>query len=262
MIRFEGVGCSFDGGRSWAIRGLDLPIAAGSLACFVGASGSGKSTTLRTVNRLVSPQEGRVMLEGRDVGLLDPVLLRRGIGYVLQHVGLLPHLSIRANVGLVPRLLGEDSAAIDRRVAELLELVALEPADFLHRMPRELSGGQQQRVGIARALAARPKVMLLDEPFGALDPITRESLRERFREIHERLGLTTILVTHDMAEALMLADEIAVFDAGRLLRRGTPASLLADPGDATVEALLSTPRREAAKLASLAALDRQDEAKR
>lgn len=252
MIRFEGLGCSFDGGRTWPVRGLDLRIDAGGMTCLVGASGSGKSTTLRTVNRLVEPREGRVTLDGRDVASLDPIALRRGIGYVLQHVGLLPHLSIRENVGLVPRLLGEAPASIARRSAELLDLVGLEPSEFSNRRPRELSGGQQQRVGIARALAARPTVMLLDEPFGALDPITRESIRERFRAIHSQLGLTTILVTHDMAEALLMADEIAVFEKGRLLRHGTPPSLLADPGDAIVESLLSTPRREAARLASLA----------
>lgn len=254
MIRFEGVGCSFDGGRTWAVRGLDLRIEAGRLTCLVGASGSGKSTTLRTVNRLVEPHQGRVVLDGRDVASIDPIALRRGIGYVLQHVGLLPHLSIQENVGLVPRLLGEPSASIGRRVAELLALVGLEPSEFSNRRPRELSGGQQQRVGIARALAAHPTIMLLDEPFGALDPITREAIRERFRGIHAQLGLTTILVTHDMAEALLMADEIAVFDAGRLLRHGTPPSLLADPGDAIVESLLSTPRRELARLASIAAL--------
>ena len=259
MIRFEGVGCSFDGGRTWAVRGLDLEIERGRLTCLVGASGSGKSTTLRTVNRLVEPREGRVLLAGRDVASLETVPLRRWIGYVLQHVGLLPHLSIRENVGLVPRLLGESPATIERRVAELLDLVGLEADAFLHRRPRELSGGQQQRVGIARALAARPGIMLLDEPFGALDPITRESIRERFRAIHARLGLTTIIVTHDMAEALLMADEIAVFDAGRLLRHGTPAALLADPGYPIVEALLSTPTREATRLASLGAIATADE---
>ena len=251
MIRFHGVGCSFDEGRTWAVRGLDLELAEGRLLCLVGASGCGKSTTLRTVNRLVEPREGRVEVDGADVAATDPVALRRSVGYVLQHIGLLPHLSIRRNVGLVPRLLGTPPADVEARVRELLELVGLDPVEFAGRRPHELSGGQQQRVGIARALAARPKVMLMDEPFGALDPLTRESLRLEFRRIHEELGLTTILVTHDMAEALLLADVIAVLEAGRLRRHGTPQELLADPGDDLVEQLLGTPRREAARLAEL-----------
>jgi len=251
VIRFHGVGCSFDEGRTWAVRGLDLELAEGRLLCLVGASGCGKSTTLRTVNRLVEPREGRVEVDGADVAATDPVALRRSVGYVLQHIGLLPHLSIRRNVGLVPRLLGTPPADVEARVRELLELVGLDPVEFAGRRPHELSGGQQQRVGIARALAARPKVMLMDEPFGALDPLTRESLRLEFRRIHEELGLTTILVTHDMAEALLLADEIAVLEAGRLRRHGTPQELLVDPGDDLVEQLLGTPRREAARLAEL-----------
>ncbi len=255
MIGFHGVGCSFDEGRTWAVRGLDLELAEGRLLCLVGASGCGKSTTLRTINRLVEPREGRVEVDGTDVAATDPVALRRSVGYVLQHIGLLPHLSIRRNIGLVPRLLGTAASDIEARVRELLELVGLDPVEFAERRPHELSGGQQQRVGIARALAARPKVMLMDEPFGALDPLTRESLRLEFRRIHDELGLTTILVTHDMAEALLLGDEIAVLDAGRLRRHGTPQELLADPGDDLVEQLLGTPRREAARLAELGARD-------
>jgi len=255
VIGFHGVGCSFDEGRTWAVRGLDLELAEGRLLCLVGASGCGKSTTLRTINRLVEPREGRVEVDGTDVAATDPVALRRSVGYVLQHIGLLPHLSIRRNIGLVPRLLGTAASDIEARVRELLELVGLDPVEFAERRPHELSGGQQQRVGIARALAARPKVMLMDEPFGALDPLTRESLRLEFRRIHDELGLTTILVTHGMAEALLLGDEIAVLDAGRLRRHGTPQELLADPGDDLVEQLLGTPRREAARLAELGARD-------
>lgn len=210
MIGFHGVGCSFDEGRTWAVRGLDLELVEGRLLCLVGASGCGKSTTLRTINRLVEPREGRVEVDGTDVAATDPVALRRSVGYVLQHIGLLPHLSIRRNIGLVPRLLGTAASDIEARVRELLELVGLDPVEFAERRPHELSGGQQQRVGIARALAARPKVMLMDEPFGALDALTREQMRIDMEKLWLVQRHTLIFITHGIAEAVALADRVVV----------------------------------------------------
>jgi osmoprotectant transport system ATP-binding protein len=184
---------------------------------------------------------------------VDPVQLRRGIGYVIQGSGLLPHMTVADNVAVVPRLLGWSAERITRRVDELLELVKLAPAEYRARLPRQLSGGQQQRVGFARALAAGPQVMLLDEPFGALDPVTRDELRDEFLQIRRRLGLTAVMVTHDMTEALLSADVIAVLNGGRLLRLGPPHELLTNPGDDFVAALLSSPKRQADQLEALAA---------
>ncbi|MCB9700149.1 MAG: ATP-binding cassette domain-containing protein [Alphaproteobacteria bacterium] len=250
MIRIEGLGKRFDDGR-WAVRGVDLEVPEGGWLALIGASGSGKTTTLRCINRLVVPTEGRVALAGRDVCDAPPEELRRGIGYVMQAVGLFPHWTVGENVGVVPRLLGWSPAAIAARVDELLTMVGLPPEVYRDRPPDALSGGQRQRVGVARALAARAKVLLMDEPFGALDPVTRDLLQTEVRALHDALGLTTVMVTHDMAGALRLADRIAVMDQGRLVRVGTPRELLADPGHDTVAALLDAPRRNAALLAEL-----------
>jgi osmoprotectant transport system ATP-binding protein len=188
---------------------------------------------------------------GRDVCAQDPVQLRRSIGYVFQGVGLFPHLSIAENIAVVPRLLGWPGAEIDRRVDELLDLIHLPPVEYRLREPRQLSGGQQQRVGFARALAARPRVMLLDEPFGALDPVIRDELREEFTQVRRQLGLTAVLVTHDMTEALLAADRIAVMNAGRLVQIGTPRELLHSPADDFVAALMATPQKQARQLEAL-----------
>jgi osmoprotectant transport system ATP-binding protein len=196
------------------------------------------------INRLIEPTSGRVRIEGRDVSALNGHALRRGIGYVFQRVGLFPHMTVEQNVAVPLSLLGWDATQIRGRVGEVLELVEIEP--FLrHRRPAELSGGQQQRVGVARALSAEPKLMLLDEPFGALDPLTRDRLQQSFLSIRKRLGLTAVFVTHDMAEALLLGDRIAVMKEGRLVQVGTPRELLAAPADEYVERLLDTPRRQA-----------------
>jgi osmoprotectant transport system ATP-binding protein len=197
------------------------------------------------VNRLIEPTSGRILVEGRDVAEGPPHELRRRIGYVFQRIGLFPHLSVAENVAVTPSLLGWDAARIQARVDALLELVELDPAVVRGRRPDELSGGQAQRVGVARALAAEPEVMLLDEPFGALDPLTRDRLQQSFLRIRRRLGLTAIFVTHDMVEALLLGDRIAVMSGGRLVQVGTGQELARSPADEYVAQLMSTPRRQA-----------------
>ncbi len=251
MIVLEGVSKSYDGGRSYSVRDVSLRVPAGHLLVLLGASGSGKTTTLKMINRLIEPSAGRIQVKGCNVRDADPVQLRRGIGYVFQGIGLFPHLSVADNVAVVPRLLGWPKERVQARVDELLQLVHLPPEEYRCRRPRELSGGQQQRVGFARALAAGPQVMLLDEPFGALDPITRDELRQEFLHLRKRLGLTAVLVTHDVTEALLLADLIAVMNAGRLVRLGTPQELVTNPGDAFVAALMASPRRNAERLEAL-----------
>jgi osmoprotectant transport system ATP-binding protein len=213
-----------------AVDGLTLEIPAGETCVLVGPSGGGKTTALKMVNRLVEPTSGRVCIDGRDVASTDPVTLRRGIGYVIQQVGLFPHLDVAANVATVPRLLGWDGRRIDARIDELLDLVGLDPATYRHRRPDELSGGQRQRVGVARALAADPPILLMDEPFGAVDPVTRAHLQDEFLRLQRSLRRTVVLVTHDIDEALRLGDRLAVLAAGgRLEQYGTPAEVLARP---------------------------------
>jgi osmoprotectant transport system ATP-binding protein len=247
-IALDRIGKSFDGGRAFAVRGVSLAVARGGFVALVGGSGAGKSTLLKTINRLIEPDEGSVTLDGRPVGSGPAPELRRGIGYVFQGVGLFPHMTVAQNIAVTPRLLGWPKEQIQARVGELLALVGL-PAAFGVRQPDELSGGQQQRVGIARALAARPPVMLMDEPFGALDPLTRADLGAAYRALHDQLGLTTVMVTHDLQEAVLLADRIAVMKDGRLLAEDAPAALLAS-SDPDVSALMAAPRRMAERVAA------------
>jgi osmoprotectant transport system ATP-binding protein len=237
------------GGRP-ALDRVSLAVEAGSFVALVGPSGSGKTTLLKTINRLVEPDEGSVRLSGADVRETPPAALRRRIGYVFQGIGLFPHMDVGDNIAIALRLAGADRAARQARVGELLDLVAL-PRDFAHRRPNALSGGQAQRVGLARALAARPPLMLMDEPFGALDPATRDELGRAYRALHERLGITTIMVTHDMTEALLLADRILVLIDGRIRADAAPAALMRGEGDDAVRALLDVPRRQAERLAAL-----------
>lgn len=246
LLRFDGVTCRF--GDVTAVGGVTCDIAAGSFTALVGASGSGKSTLLKTVNTLVTPTGGRVLFAGEDVSALPPAALRRRVGYVFQGVGLFPHFSVAENIAIGPRLTGEKLTG--GRIAELLQLVELDPA-FSVRMPDELSGGQRQRVGVARALAGGPELLIMDEPFGALDPLTRDALGRRLRELHETLGLTTVMVTHDMAEALLLADRVLVMDGGRLVADESPRALLAGAGGAVAQRLASVPREQAERLAAL-----------
>jgi osmoprotectant transport system ATP-binding protein len=252
MIVLDTVSKAFAADR-FAVREVSLRVPAGKMLVLLGGSGCGKTTTLKMINRLVEPTSGRIEVDGQDVRSVDPVRLRRGIGYVLQGSALFPHLSVAENIAVVPRLLGWPAGRIDKRIDELLQMVHLPPDEYRGRMPGQLSGGQQQRVGFARALAAGPKVMLLDEPFGALDPVTRDELRGEFLHIRQELGLTAVMVTHDMTEALLSADLIAVMNAGRLLRLGTPHELLTHPGDDFVAALMSSPKRQADQLAALVA---------
>ena len=243
MIELEDVAKSFDGGATYAVEGVNLAIEESGFVALVGGSGSGKTTTLKMINGLIRPDRGRIRVGGEAVGAAPPHILRRRIGYVFQEIGLFPHLSVAENIGITPMLMGESKTAIEARVAELLDLVSL-PRDFATRRASALSGGQRQRVGVARALAARPRLMLMDEPFGALDPVTRDALGREYRDLHERLGLTTLMVTHDITEAVLLADRVVVMDRGRVRAEGRPAELLAS-SDAEVRALMETPRRQA-----------------
>lgn len=232
-------------GDTSAVANLDLEVRSGELLVMLGQSGCGKTTTLKMVNRLIEPTSGSVRIGGEDTRSLAGHELRRRIGYGFQQVGLFPHMSVAENIGVTPRLLGWEPGRVSTRVDELLELVELDPTVFRERPPAQLSGGEQQRVGIARALAARPRVLLLDEPFGALDPMTRDRLQQALQAIRSRLDLTVMFVTHDMVEALLLGDRIAVLRAGTLVQVGTPAELLTRPADAGIAELMATPTRQA-----------------
>ena len=236
MIAFEGVSVDFAGSR--VLHDVHFRVGAGALCALVGPSGSGKSTLLRLVNRLVAPSSGTVRVRGKDVAEEDPARLRRSIGYAIQSVGLFPHRTVAQNIGTVPRLLGWEKARIAARVEELLALVRLEAAGLAGRYPAELSGGQAQRVGLARALAADPDILLMDEPFGAVDPIARRGLRAELRRIHAATGKTVLLVTHDPGEALELATALAVLRDGRVVASGSALELLAAPVDGFVRELI------------------------
>jgi len=240
-------------GTTLAVDALSFEVPAGSLLALVGESGCGKTTTLKMINRLIEPTAGRIVVDGEDVSMLPPHVVRRRIGYVFQKIGLFPHMTVAENVAITPSLLGWNRARIGKRVDALLALVELDPAGMRNRVPAQLSGGEQQRVGVARALAAEPQVMLLDEPFGALDPLTRARLQESFARIRRDLGLTAVFVTHDMAEALLLADRIAIMERGRLTQVGTPRDLMTAPASDFVARLLDTPRRQAALIDGLIA---------
>lgn len=254
LISFEHVRKHFNGSGSapsvLAVDDISLNVASGEFLAIVGASGSGKTTLLRLANRLIAPDSGRIVIDGADIAGVDPIALRRSIGTVFQSGGLFPHMSVVDNIGITPKLLGWSATQIAARVGELMALVRLDPAAHRDRLPSQLSGGQRQRVGVARALAARPRIVLMDEPFGALDPLTRDALGEDYRRLHRELGLTTIMITHDMAEAVLLADRIAVMRAGRIVAQGT-ALELTSVDDADVDALLQTPRRQAERLHEL-----------
>src|ERR1700719_210916 len=241
MIRLEGVSKRYPGGQV-AVRDLTIEFHTGQLTMLVGPSGCGKTTTLKMINRLIEPTEGRIFHDEQDVTHVDLVVLRLRMGYVIQNVGLFPHLSIADNVATVPRLLGWDKKRIQQRVTELLELVGLDPKQFSGRYPHQLSGGQRQRVGVARALGADPPVLLMDEPFGAIDRIARERLQNEFLRIQREVRKTVIFVTHDIDEAIKLGDRIAVMNAGRLEQYDTPAAILAKPASDLVIDLLGPDR--------------------
>ena len=227
LVQFHNVNFSLPTAAAPIIAELNLNVARGETLVLLGESGCGKTTTLKLVNRLLVPTGGEVVVEGKSTMAWDPIALRRRIGYVIQEGGLFPHFTIARNVGLVPSLLNWNQARINARVEELLGLVGLEPRIYSDRFPKELSGGQRQRAGVARALAADPPLLLLDEPFGALDPLTRASLQREFADLSRRLGKTAILVTHDLREALILATRIGLMHRGRLLLLETPDRFLA-----------------------------------
>ncbi len=226
LVEFRNVTYSIPNAPAPIISNLNLKVKRGEILVLLGESGCGKTTTLKLVNRLYTPTAGDVFVEGKSTRDWDPILLRKRIGYVIQEGGLFPHFTISRNVGLVPSLSGWDAQRIKARVNELLEMVGLNPGAFAERYPRELSGGQRQRVGVARALAADPSLLLLDEPFGALDPLTRASLQKEFADLTRRLSKTAILVTHDVREALLLGDRIALMHAGEIVLLETPKGFL------------------------------------
>ncbi len=245
-VSWEGAVKRFPGQRRPAVDDVSLTVAGGSFVALVGSSGSGKSTLLKMVNRLVEVDAGRVRIAGEPVGDGPAHLLRRRVGYVFQNVGLFPHMTVAENIALAARLRGQPA-----EVAALLERVDL-PADYADRRPQALSGGERQRVGVARALAGSTSLMLMDEPFGALDPVTRDALAGGYRDLHDRLGLTTIMVTHDMAEALLVADRVLVMAEGRIVADATPHALLAGEAGAAADALVAVPRRQMERLGRLA----------
>ncbi len=242
MIEIAGLVKRFDGMAHAAVDRLTLRVPEGEVCVLIGPSGCGKTTTMRLINRMIEPDAGTVIIGGRDVMGIDPVTLRRHIGYVIQQVGLFPHWTIADNVATVPRLLGWEPRRIDARIDELLALVGMDPATYRSRYPRELSGGQKQRVGVARALAADPPVMLMDEPFGAIDPVTRARLQDEFLKILHALRKTIVFVTHDIDEAIRMGDRIAILKDGALVQYDTPEAILSAPADAFVEAFVGADR--------------------
>lgn len=249
MIELTRVSKRFDGASHEAVSDLNLTIPSGDMMVILGSSGCGKTTTLKMINRLVIPTSGHIAIDGTPIEHIDPIRLRRSIGYVFQDIGLFPHLTVEDNVSVVLRLLGRSSQERRRRALELLELVGLPASTYLHRYPAELSGGQQQRIGVARALAADPAYLLMDEPFGALDAVTRETLQCEVLRLKKLLRKTMVFVTHDVFEALTLADQIAVMHQGRLEQVGTPNDLLMRPGTAFVRELFGKPAKQLAAFA-------------
>ncbi|MDY0166533.1 MAG: ATP-binding cassette domain-containing protein [Thermoguttaceae bacterium] len=241
MIVFDAVTKTFPGGLT-AVDRLSLEVAEGETLVLLGASGSGKTTSMKMINRLIEPSGGRILVGGDDVMQTDPTALRRRIGYAIQHIGLFPHMTVGQNIAVVPRMLRWDEQRVRDRTDELLGMVGLDAGEFRERYPRQLSGGQSQRIGVARALAADPPILLMDEPFGALDPITREQLQGEFLELESVIRKTVVLVTHDVFEAVRMADRIALLDRGRLVQLATPAELVEKPANGFVEEFLGRQR--------------------
>jgi len=241
LIAFEQIYKTYPGGTE-AVRNLTLEVAEGETLVLLGTSGSGKTTTMKMVNRLIEPTSGRILIDGQDIMDQDPIELRRRIGYAIQHIGLFPHMSVAENIAVVPKLLQWSQSRIDERINQLLKMVGLEPDEFGDRFPSQLSGGQKQRVGVARALAADPPIVLMDEPFGALDPITREQLQNEFLELESVIQKTIIFVTHDVFEAVKMGDRIALLDAGELQQLASPQELVENPANKFVDQFLGQHR--------------------
>ncbi|MDD2235222.1 MAG: ABC transporter ATP-binding protein [Desulfitobacteriaceae bacterium] len=241
MIKFENVSKKYEDGTE-AVKTLNFEINNGELLVLIGPSGCGKTTTMKMINRLIPHTEGRITIDGKDIDTIDPVPLRRNIGYVIQQAGLFPHYTIEDNIALIPKLKKWNESEIEKRVNYLMEVVGLDPDVFAKRYPRELSGGEQQRVGVARALAANPDIILMDEPFGALDPMTREQLQDELVRIQSEMHKTIVFVTHDIDEALKLGDKIAIMRDGELLQLDTPEQLLSNPSHGFVEEFIGKQR--------------------
>lgn len=253
MIELRRVSKRYEDAAGFAVRDAVLHVEKGEFVVLLGESGCGKTTTLKMINRLIEPTSGEIEVDGLDIATMDPIALRRSIGYVFQGVGLFPHMTVRDNVAIVPHLFGWERGRIEARVDEVLEMVRLDPREFRGRMPAHLSGGQRQRVGAARALAAAPRIMLLDEPFGALDPLTRDKLQSEFSRLQDELDLTAVMVTHDMTEALLMADRIAVMKDGEIVGLGTPQAMMSDPPHDYIRALMEMPKRQADRIEELVA---------
>jgi osmoprotectant transport system ATP-binding protein len=244
MIRLSHVCKTFDGGNTFVVDDLSLEVKKGETLVLLGSSGCGKTTTLKMINGLVEATSGTIELDGCDVSGVDPVELRRSIGYVFQGIGLFPHMTVEANVSIVLRLLGKPVSEQKEKAHNWLQTVGLEPSDYAQRYPHELSGGQQQRIGVARAMAADPEVLLMDEPFGALDAITRDALQQELIQLRKQLTKTIVFVTHDLFEALALADRIAVMNGGKIEQLGAPSELMQAPATDFVEQLFEKPKRQ------------------
>ncbi|MFD9627185.1 betaine/proline/choline family ABC transporter ATP-binding protein [Peribacillus muralis] len=240
MLKIEKVSKIYKGGKK-AVNNISLDIKKGEFICFIGPSGCGKTTTMKMINRLIEPSEGQILINGENIMDKDPVQLRREIGYVIQQIGLFPHMTILENITLVPKLLKWKEEEKKERALELLQLVDMGP-EYLDRYPHELSGGQQQRIGVLRALASNPPLILMDEPFGALDPITRDALQEEFKNLQRTLNKTIVFVTHDMDEAIKLADRIVILKAGEIVQVGTPDEILRNPVNEFVEEFIGKDR--------------------
>src|SRR5690625_2357817 len=241
MITLENVYKQYDDGFE-AVKNINATFEDGEITVLIGPSGCGKTTTLRLLNRLINPSRGSVYIDGKDIAEINPVQLRRGIGYVIQHIGLFPHMTIASNVAVVPKLLKWDKQQIDNRVGELLDLVGLEPETYRTRYPSELSGGQQQRIGVIRALAAEPSIILMDEPFSALDPISREQLQDELIRLQKEIQKSIVFVTHDMDEALKIADKIILMKDGEIVQQGKPEELLRHPANDFVKDFIGQKR--------------------
>lgn len=238
MIKFQNVSKTYNNANLPAVDNLNLHVKEGEICMLVGPSGCGKTTTMKMINKLIKPDSGTIFVDGKNIEKLDSIALRLNIGYIIQDIGLFPHMTIAENIGIVPMELGWKKDEIAKRVDELLELMELEPKIYRNKKPRELSGGQKQRVGVARALASNPAIMLMDEPFGALDPITRGKLQDEFLEIQKKIRKTIVFVTHDIDEAIKMGDKIAILKDGKILQLGTPSEILSAPADDFVSELI------------------------